>query len=104
MGKKEIIKQLKLFKKKASKEVAIDRLIFFGSRAHGKPTKDSDIDLIVVSSSFNRKKSWKRGINLRKYWDLDFPVDFICYTPKEFEELSRLATIVRTARKEGIII
>ncbi|HLC75468.1 MAG TPA: nucleotidyltransferase domain-containing protein [Candidatus Nanoarchaeia archaeon] len=104
MGKKEIIEQLRKFKKRISKKTKVEQMIFFGSRAIGKPTKDSDIDLIIVSPAFRKQVSFKRGINLYKKWDLDYPVDFLCYTPEEFQKVSKIATIVRNARKEGIVI
>jgi len=35
-------------------------------------------------------------------WDLGMPVDFLCYTPEEFAELSKRPSIVREALREGI--
>jgi|SRR3989344_4613248 len=104
MGKKEIIRQLKVFKKRMSLEIPVEKLIFFGSRASGKPQKWSDIDLVVVSPSFRHKKSFKRAVGLYHMWTLDYPVDFLCYTPDEFNELSKHTTIVRAAIKEGVEI
>lgn len=104
MGKEEIIKQLKAFKKKVNDEIPIERLIFFGSRASGKPKEWSDIDLVVVSPVFRKKKSFRRAIGLYHAWTLDYPVDFVCYTPEEFNELSKHTTIVREAIRKGIEI
>jgi uncharacterized protein len=104
MEKKKIIKKLQKFRTEVSKDIPIDRMIFFGSRAWGKPHKDSDIDLIIVSSKFRRKRSLNRGLNLYKYWNLDYPVDFLCYTPEEFSKLSKQTTIVKEAKENGISI
>lgn len=104
MASKRIVEQLKLFKKELSKEISVDKMLFFGSRAWGKPHRDSDIDLIIVSPQFKRKKSFERGIGFYKYWNLDYPVDFLCYTPEEFKKLSKQITLVRQAVKEGIEI
>lgn len=38
------------------------------------------------------------------YWDLRYPVDFLCYTPEEFKKLSKQITTVREAVKEGVVI
>ena len=73
-----------------------------GSFVSGRPGKDSDMDLILVSKSFRGKKFFKRGIGLYKYWKFDCPVDFLCYTPEEFREKSRQISIVSQAIKEGM--
>ena len=46
---KSLTKELALFKKRLSKKMPIDKMIFFGSRAIGKAKKYSDVDLIIVS-------------------------------------------------------
>ena len=105
MGKKEtIVKKLKGFKNALKKKIAIDSIIFFGSRAYGRPHRDSDIDLIIVSKDFERKKFRERAIGFYKYWDLDYAVDFLCYTPEEFKKLSKQVTLVSEALLRGIRI
>jgi hypothetical protein len=37
-------------------------------------------------------------------WTMDYPVDFLCYTPEEFEEKRSEISIVRHAINEGIAI
>jgi hypothetical protein len=104
MGEKEdIIKGIREFKEKLSKERKIDKIILFGSWATGKQRKNSDIDMIIVSPSFEGIKCG-RGAGLHKYWHLDYPVDFLCYTPKEFSVLKKRVSIVSEALKEGIAI
>lgn len=105
MGNKEnLLEKLKMFKEKLKKRFSVERIIFFGSRAKGKPSKDSDVDLIVVSDKFNGKKFRERAIGFYQYWNLDYPVDFLCYTPEEFEKLKNQVSIVSQALKEGIEI
>ena len=38
------------------------------------------------------------------FWYYDYPVDFLYYVSKEFNELKKQITIVREAIKEGIEI
>jgi len=102
--KKSLIKNLKKFKEKISKKYNPEKIIFFGSRAYGKPHKDSDIDLIIVSKKFNGVSILKRSPELYLEWQLDFPVDFLCYTPKEFNKLKKRITIVKEAVENGIEI
>lgn len=98
------LKQLKTFIKKVAKTLDLDKVILFGSRAYGKPTVDSDYDLIVVSKDFEGTKFYKRSANLYLSWNLDAPVDFICLTPKEFEEKASRATVVKHAFQKGLEI
>jgi hypothetical protein len=105
MGKKsieikKIVKELEKFKKK----VEVDRLIFFGSLVRGQVKDDSDIDLILISRKFLGKKMFERPIGLHFHWKLDLPVDFLCYTPNEFNKLRKQVSIAREALLEGIEI
>ena len=79
-------------------------MIFFGSRASGKPHKWSDIDLIIVSPKFKKMDFIERGAKMYDYWNLNYPVDFICYTPKEFKTREKHTTLVSQAIKTGIEI
>jgi len=101
--KEAIVRRLKEFKESLSSERKVDRMIFFGSRASGKSGEWSDIDLIIVSPSFEGVKNG-RGASLYKHWQLGYPVDFLCYTPEEFNRLRRRVSIVSEALKEGIAI
>ena len=99
-----LIAQLRRFRRKVAGRYAIERLILFGSQARGTARRDGDVDLIVVSRRFRRKNPIDRAALLRLEWDLERPVDFLCYTPEEFEELSRRPSIVAVALEEGILI
>ena len=78
-------------------------MILFGSRVDGKVREDSDVDLIVVGN-FRGKSNLKRAPQLYLEWDLDLPVDFLCYTPEEFEKLSKRTSIVSEGLEKGIMI
>ena len=104
MGRRKHLDFLKEFKKNLSKQIPIERMFLFGSRAKGKPRRWSDFDLIIVSKKFRNVDSLKRAMGFYKYWHLDYPVDFLCYTPEEFKKLSKQITIVREAVKNGIEI
>ena len=102
--KRALIKKLKSFKLRLNEEVPIEKMLFFGSRAKGKPHRWSDIDLIIVSEKFREKKFRYRPLGFYKYWNFNYPVDFLCYTPEEFNKLKKQITIVRDAIREGIEI
>ena len=110
MGRKEsgevnrIIKKIGSFKN----SVGVERAVLFGSYGRGNFKKDSDIDLILVSRRFRKKKFQDRYKGLWIKWHVVFkmgyPVDFVCYTPEEFEREKKRVSIVSTALREGIEI
>ena len=104
MGKKESINIIKEFVNKLKKDYEINEVIFFGSRAVGKSHKDSDIDLIIVSDDFEGVNRIERGASMYQYWAWLIPVDFLCYTSKEFNLLRKRISIVREAISKGIVI
>ena len=77
--------------------------MLFGSRATNKFREESDVDLIIVGE-FKGKNNLKRAPPLYFQWHLDLPVDFLCYTPKEFNKLKKRVSIVKEALDHGIII
>ena len=103
MGEKEyLIKGLKEFARKLSEDFDIGKIILFGSRAGEKFREDSDVDLIIVSEDFENMNFFERVKKMYDYWEMDYPVDFLCYTPKEFNKLKKQITIVKEALEEGI--
>ena len=103
-GRKSIREKLRSFKYKVEREIPIDNMILFGSRVKGKKGKDIDIDLIIVSKKFKKLDFFQRGAKMYDYWDLRYPVDFLCYTPEEFNKLKKQITIVKEAVENGIEI
>ena len=104
MDRDTAVKKLRRFKEKVIADIPISHMYFFGSRVTGKPTKYSDIDLVIVSPYFNKLNFFKRGAKMYDYWDSRYPVDFLCYTPKEFNRLKSQVTIVKEATETGMEI
>ncbi len=102
--KRAIVNQLTRVKKNISEDFPVDRMIFFGSRASGKPHKWSDIDLIIVSRKFKNLDFIERGAKMYNYWNLNYPADFLCFTPEEFRQRAKKVSIVSEAIKNGIEI
>lgn len=105
MGRKPHLDQalregLKKFKEKSG----IDKVIVFGSVAKGEASKHSDVDLVLVDDRFRGKDFFERARGLYKYWDSKYPVDFLCYTPEEFEKLEGQVSIVREAVRTGVSV
>jgi len=96
----EIAKKIKENLEK--KEIRIEKIILFGSRAKESYKKESDYDFIVVSKDFEGIPIFKR---IEIVLDIKENIDVICLTPEEFErEKNFLGSIVSYAIKEGVEI
>ena len=58
-----------------------ERIVLFGSYAYGRPTADSDVDLLVVMPFDG--KGFRKASEIRSRIDADFPLDLLVRTPKE---------------------
>jgi predicted nucleotidyltransferase len=83
------IEDLKVEIVKRLEPLNIDKIILFGSYAHGTPSQDSDIDLYVVTNDNFTPQSFKESMNIklkisRAIKDLQktIPIDIITHTKK----------------------
>jgi len=105
MGRESpLIRRLRAFKSEVNSDFPVQKMILFGSRAKGKKGKDVDFDLVIVSEKFRRLNFIERSARMYDYWKLEYPADFLCYTPEEFARKKKQITIVREALLEGIAI
>lgn len=61
-----------------------EKIILFGSYAHGKPSKDSDIDLLIIKNT--KKKYLNRVREVALMLNSKFPTDIFVLTPKELKK------------------
>lgn len=97
----EIVSAAVRMRERLRHDLPLDKIVLFGSQARGDARADSDIDLIVVSSRFRGVSAGQRMYRVRKAWDLPVAVDFLCYTPEEFNDLAHRTSIVSLALAEG---
>ncbi len=103
MGKNKIRDRVTTrFMKDISKKFRIENAILFGSRAKGDHLKNSDYDIILVSPDFEGRHFTERASEVLRALTVHFPMDLLCYTPKEFNEKRKQIGIVRRAVSEGI--
>ena len=77
-----------------------DRIIMFGSYAYGKPTPDSDVDLLVVLP-FEGKNLWKSREILNRT-NPRFPIDLLARRPDDTERRYREGDpLIRKALDHG---
>jgi predicted nucleotidyltransferase len=65
-------------------ELKPEKIILFGSYAYGKPTPDSDVDLLVIMQT-NAKEIDRFVAVSNLLYPREFPVDIIVKTPQEIK-------------------
>ncbi len=81
-----------------------DKIILFGSQAHGTATRDSDVDLLVIGPSDLPRR--QRQIRYTKaLFPSHVPYDLIALTPDEVEmRLQRNGPFIREILTTGKVI
>lgn len=85
-------------------EFEAEKIILFGSRVQNTAREESDIDVIVISSYFITVPFLKRmPLILRK---APFPkhIDYICYTPEEYERIKNESSVIMSTLESCIEI
>ena len=101
-------KLIKHFKKRLLpqiiKEYTPKTSIIFGSRIKGDATLNSDLDIVIVSNVFQDIPFIERMPSLLKKFDFPGHIDYICYTPEEFEKIKGASSLIIDALEYGEII
>lgn len=72
------------------------QLYLFGSYARGDWVEGlSDIDVVVVSPRFRGVSFVERAAMIRKLVESLIPMEILCYTPEELDELLRESSFLR---------
>lgn len=81
-----------------------ERIILFGSHAYGIPTRDSDVDLIVVKKDVVSKR--QESVRIRKLLrGILMPFDIIVVKSEEFEFYkNEPGSIFKEASQKGVVI
>ena len=99
---KKIDELINRFGKELMKEIPVEKILLFGSYAKGNPEVDSDIDLVVVSSSFTKGKHITHMQYLfRKASKVSSLLEPIPATPSEVDNPDKrifLGQIIKTAK------
>ncbi len=64
------------------------KIILFGSYAYGKPTADSDVDLLVVMPYEGNELD--QMVKVRRQLKSEFPFDVLVKTPAQLKERSEM--------------
>jgi predicted nucleotidyltransferase len=78
-------------------------VILFGSHANGRPTKDSDVDLMVIMP--HRGSAAGTATKIRLACPREFPMDLLVRTPAEVRRRIEIGDpFVRDVTSNGIIL
>jgi predicted nucleotidyltransferase len=68
------VEQIRSLANRIAQEISPQRIILFGSHAHGRAGPDSDVDLLVVT---DRPTGSDASLDLRRKVEYSFPLDLI---------------------------
>jgi predicted nucleotidyltransferase len=85
------------------REINPEKIILFGSYAYGRPTPDSDVDLLIVWDTDKSRRERVVTISLLLYPRL-FPVDIIVKTPRELAEEAPRNFFLQEILNRGVVL
>ena len=78
-------------------------IMLFGSHAYGKPTEDSDVDLLVVMS--HHGSSARAASRIRLACPRAFPMDLLVRSPAEIARRLRIGdAFMGEVMKKGVVL
>ena len=72
--------QIKRFTQAVAEKFRPHKIVLFGSYAYGKPTEDSDVDLLVIMNR-TRYHGERMSLRIRHAIPAGFPLDLLVRTP-----------------------
>lgn len=99
---KELLERLKKISERLKKEYKAEKVILYGSYARGEEKKHSDLDLLIIAPTKERR--FERIVKVLEIVDdliTDIPISPIVYTPSEIEQRKDNDAFIKTILKEG---
>lgn len=75
-------RQIREFSRAVAEKFRPERIVLFGSYAYGKPTADSDVDLLVIMPR-TRDRGGRMSVRIRHAVPRAFPLDLLVRTPAD---------------------
>ena len=86
-----------------AREFQPHRIVLFGSYAYGKPTKDSDVDLMVILPF--RGNDVGKAIQIRSRFDTPFPLDLLVRKPRFISQrLQERDMFIELVMTRGVVL
>ncbi len=89
--------------RKIAREFRPQRIILFGSYAYGRPTPDSDVDLLVVMPLTGRATD--KAVEISSRLEHRFPIDLLVRSPEDIRQrLEWNDFFLREATEKGVVM
>ncbi len=96
-------KTISAFARQIARQFNPHKIILFGSYAYGKPTADSDVDMLVIMP-FEGKSAYK-ATEILLATDPRFPIDLLVRTPEQIKTRVELGDFfIREITKKGKVL
>ena len=78
------MRRIRAFANQIAEQFHPERIILFGSYANGRPTEDSDVDLLIVMNT--RLREVDKAAEIRCGLDAPFPLDLLVRRPRTIQK------------------
>ena len=102
MTQVQIQDQINSIRNQLIKKYKPQKIILFGSYAYGQPSKESDVDLLVVADT--DKKFHERVQEVRTLLPKDRPFDLIVLTPSEYQGAKMKNSLLLEIEAKGRVL
>ena len=97
-------RQIRKFSAAVAREFHPEKIILFGSYGYGKPTEDSDVDLLVIMAR-TRERGERMSVRIRHAVPRNFPLDLLVRTPAEVDKRLRWGDLfLREVMEKGELL
>lgn len=83
-------KTLEIVTRRLVKVYNPEKVILFGSYAYGKPTPDSDLDLMVVVKDSALPQFKRSRVGYAQLHDIPFPIELLVMTSQEMNDFQQV--------------
>jgi len=86
--------------------VSPQKIILFGSRAHGEIVENSDYDILVIKDDIENERTVTKQINYELFKEnIDKEVDILATTTKKWNRnINKIGLIYKQIHSEGIVL
>jgi len=97
---------IKTIIKKIKNDYRPDKIIVYGSYAWGKPSKDSDLDLLIIKkTALNHRHRMLQVREILSKENALLAMDILVYTPREIDQRLRIGdSFIRKILRQGNVV
>ena len=100
--REELRKEIDSIVSQVIKNYRPEKIILFGSAAHGEFTEDSDIDLLIVKNT--EQPFTERLRELYRTLDYNIALDILVYTQDEIDKYRPQSYFIQDIFEKGIVL